>query len=171
MNEAYALAVHGGAGTIRRGAMSAGLEAEYHAGLRRALEAGRAILAAGGGALDAVTAAVVALEDDPLFNAGRGAVFTAAGTQEMDAAVMDGRDRRAGAVAGDFRTEKPDPGGARRAWNTRRMSCWSAKARWLSVAITASPLPNPNTSRPNHGGRRCKRPWPGARGVFRTTGR
>ena len=99
MNGAYALAVHGGAGTIRRGAMSAGLEAECHAGLRRALETGRAILADGGGALDAVTEAVVALEDDPLFNAGRGAVFTAAGTQEMDAAVMDGRDRRAGAVA------------------------------------------------------------------------
>ena len=107
MNGAYALAVHGGAGTLRRGAMSAGPEAEYHAGLRRALEAGRAILAAGGGALDAVTAAVVALEDDPLFNAGRGAVFTAAGTQEMDAAVMDGRDRRAGAVAGIFGPKNP----------------------------------------------------------------
>ena len=76
MNGAYVLAVHGGAGTIRRGAMSAGLEAEYHPGLRRALETGRAILADGGGALDAVTEAVVALEDDPLFNAGRGAVFT-----------------------------------------------------------------------------------------------
>src|SRR5438067_864726 len=100
MNEAYALAVHGGAGKIRRSAMSAGLEAEYHVGLRRALKAGRAILAAGGRALDAVTAAVVALEDDPLFNAGRGAVFTSAGTQEMDAAVMDGRERRVGAVAG-----------------------------------------------------------------------
>ena len=99
MNEAYALAVHGGAGTIRRGAMSAGLEAEYHAALRRALDAGRALLAAGGGALDAVTAAVVALEDDPLFNAGHGAVFTSSGTLEMDAALMDGRDRRAGAVA------------------------------------------------------------------------
>jgi beta-aspartyl-peptidase (threonine type) len=99
MNEAYALAVHGGAGTIRRDALSPEMEAEYHAALRRALEAGRAVLAAGGGALDAVTKAVVALEDDPLFNAGRGAVFTSAGTQEMDAAVMDGRDRRAGAVA------------------------------------------------------------------------
>jgi beta-aspartyl-peptidase (threonine type) len=99
MNGAYALAVHGGAGTIRRGAMSAGLEGEYHAGLRRALEAGSAILGADGAALDAVTAAVVALEDDPLFNAGRGAVFTSSGTYEMDAAVMDGRERRAGAVA------------------------------------------------------------------------
>jgi beta-aspartyl-peptidase (threonine type) len=91
----FALAVHGGAGTPPRGAMSA-----LRAGVRRALAAGRDVLAAGGKALDAVTAAVVALEDDELFNAGRGAVFTAAGTQEMDAAIMDGRDRRAGAVAG-----------------------------------------------------------------------
>ncbi|HEX4185542.1 MAG TPA: isoaspartyl peptidase/L-asparaginase, partial [Stellaceae bacterium] len=79
----------------------------YHQGLRRALMAGREILAAGGNALDAATQAVVALEDDPLFNAGRGSVFTAAGTQEMDAAVMDGRDRRAGAVAGIFGPRNP----------------------------------------------------------------
>ena len=96
----FALAVHGGAGTLRRGEMSEEQAALYHAGLRRALSAGRDILAADGSALDAVTAAVIALEDDPLFNAGRGAVFTSAGTQEMDAAVMDGRDKRAGAVAG-----------------------------------------------------------------------
>jgi len=64
------------------------------------LTAGRDVLAAGGSALDAVTAAVTALEDDPLFNAGRGSVFTRAGTQEMDACIMDGADRRAGAVAG-----------------------------------------------------------------------
>jgi len=75
--------------------------------LRRALLAGRDILAAGGSALDAVTRAVVALEDDPLFNAGRGSVFTAAGTQEMDASVMDGRDHRAGAVAGIFGPRNP----------------------------------------------------------------
>src|SRR4051812_4911590 len=96
----FALAVHGGAGTLRRGEMSEEQAAFYHAGLRRALTAGRDILAADGGALDAVSAAVVAFEDDPLFNAGRGAVFTAAGTQEMDAAIMEGRDHRAGAVAG-----------------------------------------------------------------------
>jgi L-asparaginase / beta-aspartyl-peptidase len=75
--------------------------------LRRALTAGRDVLAAGGSALDAVTQAVVALEDDPLFNAGRGSVFTAAGTQEMDASVMDGRDHRAGAVAGVFGPRNP----------------------------------------------------------------
>jgi beta-aspartyl-peptidase (threonine type) len=75
--------------------------------LRRALTAGRDLLAAAGSALDAVTLAVVALEDDPLFNAGRGSVFTAAGTQEMDASVMDGRDHRAGAVAGIFGPRNP----------------------------------------------------------------
>jgi beta-aspartyl-peptidase (threonine type) len=107
MNETYVLAVHGGAGTIRRDALSAEREGEYHAGLRRALQAGHAVLAGGGGALDAVTAAVVALEDDELFNAGRGAVFTSAGMQEMDAAVMDGRDRRAGAVAAIFGPKNP----------------------------------------------------------------
>ena len=96
----FALAIHGGAGTLRHGEMNAERAVQYHAGLRRALEAGRDVLVANDSALDAVTAAVVALEDDPLFNAGRGAVFTAAGTQEMDAAVMDGRERRAGAVAG-----------------------------------------------------------------------
>ena len=75
--------------------------------MRRALAAGRNVLAAGGSALDAVTRAVVALEDDPLFNAGRGSVFTAAGTQEMDASIMDGRDHRAGAVAGILGPRNP----------------------------------------------------------------
>ena len=96
----FVLAVHGGAGTILRSKTNPEREATYHAGLRRALEAGRAVLADGGTALDGATAAVMALEDEPLFNAGRGAVYTAAGQQEMDAAVMDGRDRSAGAVAG-----------------------------------------------------------------------
>ena len=105
--DGYALAVHGGAGTLRRSAMTPEQESLYHQGLRRALAAGRDLLASGGRALDAVTAAVTALEDDPLFNAGRGAVFTADGTQEMDAAIMDGRDRRAGAVAGIFGPKNP----------------------------------------------------------------
>ncbi|MBJ6125042.1 isoaspartyl peptidase/L-asparaginase family protein [Microvirga splendida] len=96
----FALAIHGGAGTILRSKMTPEREAAYHAGLRRALEAGRIVLTDGGSALDAATAAVMALEDEPLFNAGRGAVYTSAGKQEMDAAVMDGRDRSAGAVAG-----------------------------------------------------------------------
>src|SRR5689334_1029902 len=103
----FALAIHGGAGTLRRGEMNAERAAQYHEGLRRALQLGRDVLAVGGSALDAVTAAVVALEDDPLFNAGRGSVFTRAGTQEMDACVMDGTDRRAGAVAGVFGPRNP----------------------------------------------------------------
>ncbi|MBE0532211.1 MAG: isoaspartyl peptidase/L-asparaginase [Rhodospirillales bacterium] len=94
------LAIHGGAGTVPRETMTAEREDAFHAGLRQALRAGHAVLKDGGAALDAVTKAVMALEDDPLFNAGRGAVFTADGKIEMDAAVMDGRDRRAGAVAG-----------------------------------------------------------------------
>jgi beta-aspartyl-peptidase (threonine type) len=103
----FALAIHGGAGTLKRGEMTAGRERRYRAGLRGALVAGGQVLAAGGSALDAVTAAVVALEDEPLFNAGRGSVFSRAGTQEMDAAVMDGRDLRAGAVAGIFGPKNP----------------------------------------------------------------
>ncbi len=103
----YALAIHGGAGVLRRSRMTPEREAAYHAGLARALEAGHAILRDGGAALDAVTAAVCALEDEPLFNAGRGAVFTADGKQEMDAAVMEGTNRRAGAVAGLFGPRNP----------------------------------------------------------------
>ena len=103
----FVLAVHGGAGTIDRNRSALDRAPSYHEGLRRALAAGRDALAAGGSALDAVTRAVVVLEDDPLFNAGKGSVFTAAGTQEMDAAVMEGRDHRAGAVAGIFGPRNP----------------------------------------------------------------
>lgn len=103
----FALAIHGGAGTLRREAMTPVLEAAHHEGLRAALLAGHRVLASGGTALDAVTQAVIALEDDPLFNAGRGAVFTAAGQLEMDAAVMDGRTRAAGAVAGIMGPRNP----------------------------------------------------------------
>lgn len=103
----WALAIHGGAGTILRSKMTEQKEAEYHAALRRTLEAGQAVLRDGGLAIDAVTAAVMVLEDEPLFNAGRGAVYTSAGEQEMDAAIMDGRDRQAGAVAGIFGPRNP----------------------------------------------------------------
>ncbi|HXC28658.1 MAG TPA: isoaspartyl peptidase/L-asparaginase [Stellaceae bacterium] len=105
--DGWALALHGGAGTLKRDDMSTAREALYRAGLARALAAGRDILAGGGKALDAVTAAVCALEDNEFFNAGRGAVFTRAGGQEMDAAAMDGRDRSAGAVAGIFGPKNP----------------------------------------------------------------
>lgn len=94
------LALHGGAGTIPLARMAPGELDAHHAGLRDALRAGHRVLAAGGPALDAVTAAVMAMEDNPLFNAGHGAVFTSAGMQEMDAAAMDGATLRTGAVAG-----------------------------------------------------------------------
>ena len=95
-----ALAVHGGAGTIERSKMTAEREQEYRAGIENALRAGREILDRGGSSLDAVEAAVRVLEDDPNFNAGKGSVFTSAGTNEMDAAIMDGKTLSAGAVAG-----------------------------------------------------------------------
>ncbi len=103
----WTLAVHGGAGTLRRRDLTPAAEQNYRAGLERALDAGAAVLAGGGGALDAVECAVACLEDDPLFNAGRGAVFTADGGHELDAALMDGRTRAAGAVAGVRRIRNP----------------------------------------------------------------
>src|SRR5205814_3633360 len=93
------LAIHGGAGTIERSNMTLEKEREYRAGLERALTVGYEILKRGGSSLDATEAAVRVLEDDPRFNAGRGSVFTSAGTNEMDAAIMDGRTLAAGAVA------------------------------------------------------------------------
>lgn len=107
MSAGYALAIHGGAGTLPRARMTDAAAAEYHAALAAVLAAGEAVLQEGGSALDAVTVAVCALEDAPLFNSGRGAVFTADGAQEMDAAVMEGTGRRAGAVAGVFGPRNP----------------------------------------------------------------
>jgi beta-aspartyl-peptidase (threonine type) len=99
--------IHGGAGGMTRDNLPAAQDAGARAGLSRALDAGAAVLAAGGSAVDAVEAAVKVLEDDPHFNAGRGAAFTDAGENELDAAIMDGRDRSAGAVAGITRTRHP----------------------------------------------------------------
>jgi beta-aspartyl-peptidase (threonine type) len=99
MLNTIALALHGGAGTITRALMDAEKETRYKAALQAALDAGYAILEHGGTALDAVEATVNVLEDSPLFNAGRGSVFTSAGTHEMDASIMDGNTREAGAVA------------------------------------------------------------------------
>lgn len=94
-----ALVIHGGAGTILRSEMSDELEIEYRNGLEAALKAGWGVLSSGGSSLDAVESAVVSLENFPLFNAGRGAVFTHEGKNEMDAAIMDGSSLSAGAVA------------------------------------------------------------------------
>ncbi len=103
----YTLAIHGGAGTILRSEMTAEKEQAYLDALQAALHAGDQILELGGSALDAVAMAVSALEDCPLFNAGRGAVYNAAGKQEMDAAIMCGKDRQAGAVAGIHQLRNP----------------------------------------------------------------
>jgi isoaspartyl peptidase/L-asparaginase-like protein (Ntn-hydrolase superfamily) len=100
-----AIAVHGGAGVMRNMTLA---QQEMHCkALELALDAGHQILAGGGASLDAVTAAVVALEDDPLFNAGRGAVYNAAGKHELDASIMDGATLRAGAVAAVSRIRNP----------------------------------------------------------------
>lgn len=102
-----ALAIHGGAGTITRKSMDAKTEAAYRAKLLEALDAGFAVLEQGGPALEAVTASVKILEDSPLFNAGKGSVFTHEGKNEMDAAIMDGATKNAGAVASLTRVKNP----------------------------------------------------------------
>lgn len=101
------LAIHGGAGTIDRASMTPERERAYRDALAASLRAGQAILTGGGSAIDAVIAAVVSLEDCPLFNAGRGAVFTSEGKNELDASIMDGSTRAAGAIAGVTRIRNP----------------------------------------------------------------
>ncbi len=103
----WSLAIHGGAGVLEPGDMSPEKEKLYRAGLDASLAAGQAVLEKGGSSLDAVEAAVRVMEDNPLFNAGKGAVFTAQGTNELDAAIMDGASLKAGAVAGVTRTKNP----------------------------------------------------------------
>jgi beta-aspartyl-peptidase (threonine type) len=103
----YGLVIHGGAGVIERAAMSPEREAEYRAALNQALQAGYAVLDQGGSALEAVTAAINLMEDNPLFNAGKGAVFNADGICELDASVMDGRTQAAGAVAALHHIKNP----------------------------------------------------------------
>ena len=96
----YALAIHGGAGTILKSTMTPEKELAYKNGLQDAIEAGESILKSGGSAFDAVETAIIKLENNPLFNAGKGAVFTNNGTHEMDASIMNGKDLMAGAIAG-----------------------------------------------------------------------
>lgn len=99
MADNFTIVVHGGAGTILKEDMTPELEKAYQEGLQQALDASYAVLEKGGTAVNAVKAAIVVLEDNVLFNAGRGSVFTKKGLQEMDAAIMDGSDLSAGAVA------------------------------------------------------------------------
>ena len=103
----WSIAIHGGAGTMDRDKMTAEQQTAYKAALQAALDAGADILRDGGTAMEAVKAAIVPMEDDPKFNAGRGAVFTWEGTNELDAALMDGATRQAGAVAGVTSNKNP----------------------------------------------------------------
>ena len=103
----WAIVMHGGAGVIERSSMTSERDAAYRAGLDRAIHAAAKLLDANGSAVDAVEAGLRVLEDDPLFNAGKGAVFTADGKNELDAAIMDGKTLDAGAVAGVTRTKNP----------------------------------------------------------------
>ena len=103
----YRLIIHGGAGTILPENMTDEQEAAYRQALEEALRAGHSVLANGGSATDAVIAAIVPMEDSELFNAGRGSVFTSDETVEMDASIMEGKDRDAGAVAGVMHTKNP----------------------------------------------------------------
>lgn len=103
----FAIAIHGGAGTIEKSRFTPVQEKAYRAKLTEAVETGYKVLEDGGESLDAVTAAINVLENSPYFNAGRGAVYTYDGSHELDASIMDGRDRQAGAVAGVKHIENP----------------------------------------------------------------
>jgi beta-aspartyl-peptidase (threonine type) len=103
----FGLAIHGGAGTLPRAEMGGERELQYRSGLAAALDAGYAVLQGGGTSLDAVTRAVTVLEDNPLFNAGLGSVFTHDGGNELDAAIMDGGTLKAGAVCGVTHIRNP----------------------------------------------------------------
>lgn len=103
----WALVIHGGAGVIERKDLTPEVEAAYRKAMSDAAAKGSAVLEKGGSAMDAIEAVIIDLEDDPLFNAGRGAVFTAEGRNELDAAIMDGATLKAGSVAGVTRTRHP----------------------------------------------------------------
>jgi len=103
----FGIAIHGGAGTLPRAEMSSEAERRYRAALSEAVDAGYSVLQDDGPSLDAVTRAVVLLEDNPLFNAGRGSVFTLDGRNELDASIMEGRTLKAGAVCGLTRIRNP----------------------------------------------------------------
>lgn len=103
----WSIAIHGGAGVIERYGMTPEKDADYRKALQAALDAGAAVLKAGGSSIDAITAVITRLEDDPKFNAGKGAVYTWDGGHELDASIMDGRTRAAGAVAGVTTVRSP----------------------------------------------------------------
>ena len=129
------IALHGGAGTISKASLTPEADAAARAGLRGALEAGYAMLSAGGTALDAVTAAVVALESHPSFNSGHGAAFNRGGFHELDASIMDGRTGLAGAVAGALAVAGGHGPGDRDAGNGT-----GDKAGSMALVARAAPL-------------------------------
>lgn len=102
-----ALAIHGGSGTIARASITLETDARFRSSLKAALKAGHEVLANGGASLDAVVAAIKVMEDDPIFNAGKGAVFTSEAKNELDASIMDGKSGLAGAVAGVTTIKNP----------------------------------------------------------------
>ncbi len=104
---AFTLVIHGGAGAIQKANMTATLDSQYRVKLHEALDSGEFILKNGGTSLDAVTAAIRVMEDSPLFNAGKGAVFAHDGTNQMDASIMEGQTLRAGAVGGVTQARNP----------------------------------------------------------------
>lgn len=101
------LVIHGGAGTIRKDKMTEDQERAYHDALRQALDKGYGVLSSGGTSIDAIIAAIEVMENSPLFNAGKGAVFTYSGKNELDASIMDGSNLKAGAVAGVTTVKNP----------------------------------------------------------------
>jgi len=103
----WSIAIHGGAGTLDPDRMTSERRAAYEAALQQALDAGAKVLENGGSAMEAVKAAIIPMENSPLFNAGKGAVFTWEGRNELDASIMDGRDRSAGAVTGVTTIKNP----------------------------------------------------------------
>ncbi|TQV75246.1 isoaspartyl peptidase/L-asparaginase [Aliikangiella marina] len=102
-----AIAIHGGAGTILKKNLTPEIEAQYHAKLEESLRAGYQILESGGSSIDAIQATIIVLENSPLFNAGKGAVFTHHKTNELDASIMEGKTLNAGAISGVTRVKNP----------------------------------------------------------------
>ena len=138
----YAIAIHGGAGPVPRAMLSELREQRYRAGLEAALDGGFALLARGGSGLDAVSAAVRILEDDPSFNAGHGAALTRDGAAELDAAIMDGRQLRAGAVASVRHVRNPIELARRVMEKSRHVLLVGAGAEEFALEASFALVPN-----------------------------
>jgi beta-aspartyl-peptidase (threonine type) len=138
----HAIAIHGGAGSMPRQLLTERTEKHYRASLEAALDAGYAVLERGGSSLDTVSTAVRILEDDPLFNAGRGAALTRDGAVELDAAIMDGRQQRAGAVACVRNVKNPIDLARRVMESTRHVLLVGTGAEEFAAEEGFAPVPN-----------------------------